>query len=182
MECLGFSVSSFFSVSQSFVMQHVATGREFPLRSWSFYGEEFIFLFRFLPVFTARKRSLGQGNMFTGVCLSTGVGGGCVVRGSYFHVFCTVLKTSELVEFHNLNYSSFSSEYLTLVGKEWICPDGQAEILHIAHTIFACWFSSMQIRQHSQVRLRGEVKHCLKQSSFHVIHEAGNVGIFVYDF
>ena len=25
---------------------------------------------------TARKRSLGQGNMFTGVCLSTGGGGG----------------------------------------------------------------------------------------------------------
>ena len=26
------------------------------------------------PVFTARKRSLGQGNKFTGVCLSTGGG------------------------------------------------------------------------------------------------------------
>ena len=37
-------------------------------------------------IFTARKRSLGQGNMFTGVCLSTGGGlvlGGCLVtRGS----------------------------------------------------------------------------------------------------
>ena len=34
---------------------------------------------------TARKRSLGQGNMFTGVCLSTGVGacswGGYMVQG-----------------------------------------------------------------------------------------------------
>ena len=29
-------------------------------------------------IFTARKRSLGQGNMFTGVCLSTG---GCLVGG-----------------------------------------------------------------------------------------------------
>ena len=29
-------------------------------------------------IFTARKRSLGQGNMFTGVCLSTG---GCLVWG-----------------------------------------------------------------------------------------------------
>ena len=54
-------------------------------------------------VITARKRSLGQGNMFTGVCLSTGGGacsggflvpggacsgrvpgpGGCLVRGVY---------------------------------------------------------------------------------------------------
>ena len=30
-------------------------------------------------IFTARKRSLGQGNMFTGVCLSTGGGGGLVL-------------------------------------------------------------------------------------------------------
>ena len=33
-------------------------------------SERFILLECF--VFTARKRSLGQGNMFTGVCLSTG--------------------------------------------------------------------------------------------------------------
>ena len=36
-------------------------------------------------IFTARKRSLGQGNMFTGVCLSTGrvpaPGGGACCRG-----------------------------------------------------------------------------------------------------
>ena len=36
-------------------------------------------------IITARKRSLGQGNMFTGVCLSTGGGvpgpGGCLVPG-----------------------------------------------------------------------------------------------------
>ena len=33
------------------------------------------------PIFTARKRSLGQGNMLTGVCLSTG---GCLVpRGAW---------------------------------------------------------------------------------------------------
>ena len=32
------------------------------------------------PIFTARKRSFGQGNMFTGVCLSTW--GGCLVRRS----------------------------------------------------------------------------------------------------
>ena len=31
--------------------------------------------FSFDEIFTARKRSLGQGNMFTGVCLSTGGGG-----------------------------------------------------------------------------------------------------------
>ena len=35
--------------------------------------------FQAVPVlFTARKRSLGQGNMFTGVCLSTG---GCLLQG-----------------------------------------------------------------------------------------------------
>ena len=34
--------------------------------------------FQAVPVlFTARKRSLGQGNMFTGVCLSTG---GCLLQ------------------------------------------------------------------------------------------------------
>ena len=35
-------------------------------------------------IITARKRSLGQGNMFTGVCLSTGGvpgPGGCLVLG-----------------------------------------------------------------------------------------------------
>ena len=31
-----------------------------------------------MRIITARKRSLGQGNMFTGVCLSTG---GCLVPG-----------------------------------------------------------------------------------------------------
>ena len=35
--------------------------------------------FCLFTIFTARKRSLGQFNMFTGVCLSTG--GGCLVRG-----------------------------------------------------------------------------------------------------
>ena len=43
-------------------------------------------MFDLLLVFTARKRSLGQGNMFTGVCLSTGglvhcPGWGCMVPG-----------------------------------------------------------------------------------------------------
>ena len=38
------------------------------------------------PIFTACKRSSGQGNMFTGVCLSTGGGawsggGGCLLPG-----------------------------------------------------------------------------------------------------
>ena len=33
---------------------------------------------------TARKRSLGQGNMFTGVCLSTG-GGGCLLLGGAWY-------------------------------------------------------------------------------------------------
>ena len=38
-------------------------------------------------IFTARKRSLGQDNMFTGVCLSTGGGGGvwswgCLLQGA----------------------------------------------------------------------------------------------------
>ena len=37
-------------------------------------------LYYWLHVITARKRSLGQGNMFTGMCLSTGEGG-CLVRG-----------------------------------------------------------------------------------------------------
>ena len=32
-------------------------------------------------IFTARKRSLGQGNIFTGVCLSTEGSGGCVNLG-----------------------------------------------------------------------------------------------------
>ena len=31
-------------------------------------------IFHHIRIFTARKRSLGQGNMFTGVCLSTGGG------------------------------------------------------------------------------------------------------------
>ena len=35
---------------------------------------EYCFLAK--EVFTARKRSLGQGNVFTGICLSTGAGGG----------------------------------------------------------------------------------------------------------
>ena len=30
-------------------------------------------------IITARKRSLGQGNVFTGVCLSTGLGGVCLL-------------------------------------------------------------------------------------------------------
>ena len=34
---------------------------------------------RYVLIITARRRSLGQGNMFTGVCLSTGVG--CLVLG-----------------------------------------------------------------------------------------------------
>ena len=39
-------------------------------------------------IFTARKRSLGQGNMFTGVCLSTG---GCLVLGGAWSGGCLVL-------------------------------------------------------------------------------------------
>ena len=33
----------------------------------AFHGDSYV-----IPIVTARKRSLGQGNMFTGVCLSTG--------------------------------------------------------------------------------------------------------------
>ena len=35
----------------------------------------------FVVIFTARKRSLGQGNIFTPVCHSVQGGGGCLVPG-----------------------------------------------------------------------------------------------------
>ena len=42
----------------------------------------FVFIARHqLTVSTAQKRSLGQDNVFTGVCLSTGGGGGCLLLG-----------------------------------------------------------------------------------------------------
>ena len=58
-------------------------------RPWLFSTPQMVF-FLYFAIFsekidntqfiTARKRSLGQGNMFTGVCLSIG-GGGCLVPG-----------------------------------------------------------------------------------------------------
>ena len=49
------------------------------------YGKPILFQ---LLIFTARKRSLGQGNMFTGVCLSTG---GCLSReGAWSQGGCLV--------------------------------------------------------------------------------------------
>ena len=99
-----------------------------PRRNWNFLWRGMVFfLFRFLPVFWKLRSSTDTGKMTL-----------------------TDFEDIRTRRIHTENYSSFSSEYNTRP-YEWILQSDkliftslrQLEMLWIAYTIFARWFSSM---------------------------------------
>ena len=76
--------------------------------------------FNVLLIFTGRKRSLGQGNVFTGVCLSTGgISLPACIRG---HMIGGSLSRGVSVQRRSLSRGSLSKGRALCPNKGGLCP------------------------------------------------------------